>query len=79
MNDGIANKLKVKFGLILKSVLGMNSPVTNIIKVEIIVFVNTNRNSLLKDNKLILSLDECSVFNDETEEYEIGVRLFKEI
>lgn len=40
---------------------------------------NTNRMGLLQDNRLILSLDECSVFNEETEESEIGVRLFKEI
>ena len=37
----------LKFGLILKSVFGMNSPVTNIIKVEMMVWVNTNKNSLL--------------------------------
>ena len=40
---------------------------------------NTNRMSLLQDNGLILSLDECSVFNEETKESEIAVRLFKEI
>jgi len=44
-----------------------------------VIIRNANRNSLLKDNKLILSLDECSDFNEETEESEIGVRLFKEI
>ena len=47
MNVGIANKLSVKLGLILNKVLGKNSPVTNIIKVDMMVCINTNRNSLL--------------------------------
>ena len=40
---------------------------------------NINRHPKLQNNRLILGINECSVFNEETEESEIGVRLFKEI
>ena len=47
MKVGRAKRLKVKFGLILNKVLGINSPVTKIINVEMMVWVRTKMNSLL--------------------------------
>ena len=43
-----------KFGLILKSVLGKNSPVTNMISVDIMVCTNISKNSfeIIPDNSL---------------------------
>ena len=45
MNAGTANKFNVKFGLILNNVLGMNSPVTRMINVDMMVCINTIRKS----------------------------------